>query len=178
MLFKRGVNQMPNKYLFLFLTPSLSFANISAEAEYGVSVLETQYSQAEAKVEVCKKSEESAQFTQAEKDALKTIPREHSVAIAYLSKQAWETCMQPELSEIASSLLTLQELNKQEQSQQLEIKINAIRNILFGGGRLAEEIEYNALPAETKQVLNNIDALQQPFNAMTLFEDVWGAPKY
>ena len=59
------------------------------------------------------------------------IPREHSVAVAYLANQAWEACMQPELSEIATSLLVLQELNKKEQSQQLTIKINAVRNILL-----------------------------------------------
>ncbi|NQZ50389.1 MAG: hypothetical protein HRT95_09475 [Moritella sp.] len=40
------------------------------------------------------------------------IPKEHSVAVAYLANQAWEACMQPELSEIATSLLVLQELNK------------------------------------------------------------------
>lgn len=84
--------------------------------------------------------------------------------------------MQPELSEIATSLLVLQELNEKEQSQQLAVKIHAVRNTMFGAGKLAEEMEYNALPAETKQVLDSIAAFQQPFDAIALFEDVWGAP--
>jgi hypothetical protein len=67
--------------------------------------------------------------------------------------------MQPELYEIATSLLVLQELNK-KQSQQRTIKINAVRNIMFGEGELAKEMEYNAQPTETKQVLNSIGASQ------------------
>ena len=169
---------MPSKYLFLCLMPSLCFANISADAEYGVSVLDAQYNLAEAKVDICKQHETKAQFTQAEKDALKVIPKEHSIAVAYLAKQAWEVCMQPELSEVAASLLVLQELNEKEQSQQLAVKINAVRNILFGGGKLVKEMQYNALPAETKKILNSISTFQQPFDAIALFEDVWGAPSY
>jgi hypothetical protein len=87
--------------------------------------------------------------------------------------------MQPELSEIATLLLVLQELcNKKEQSQQLAVKINVVRNIMFGEGKLAKEMAYKVLPAETKQVLNSINAFQQPFNAMALFEDVWGEQSY
>ena len=169
---------MAHKYLFLCLIPSLCFANISAEAEYGVSVLDAQYDLAETKVDICKQHETKALFTQAEKDALKVIPRDQSIAVIYLAKQAWEGCMQPELSEVAVSLLVLQELNEKEQSQQLAVKINAVRNILFGGRKLTKEMQYNALPTETKQILNSISTFQQPFDAMALFEDVWGAPSY
>jgi hypothetical protein len=65
---------MPSKHLFLCLIPSLCFANISAEAECGVSVLDAQYSQAKAKVDICKQSEAKAQFTQAGSTQHRYIP--------------------------------------------------------------------------------------------------------
>ena len=69
------------------------------------------------------------------------ILREHSVAVAYLANQAWEACMQPELAEIATSLLVLQERNEKEQSQQLTVKINAVRNIIpFDAMALFEDV--------------------------------------
>ncbi|WP_293133239.1 hypothetical protein [Moritella sp.] len=41
-----------------------------------------------------------------------------------------------------------------------------------------KEMQYHALPAETKKILNSISTFQQPFDAIALFEDVWGAPSY
>jgi len=112
-----------------------------------------------------------------DKKQIQSLPKEAGAGLGKILDDALIQCTQPEIFNLASSLLLLQEQNVVEKSKEIEEQILVIRQLIFSKTSITTTIEYEKLPVKTKADLNKIDFLKKPFDLFQVIEGAWGVPQ-
>lgn len=169
---------MLNKIFFLFILvfPLHSIAEISKEAKYASYNLQVNLAKYKAKSEVCHRKMKSFILTHNDMVKMKSLPREAGMGLGKLLDDAITKCSQPEVFNLANSLLLLQEQNLVDKSNDIQEQIFIIRKLVFSKNSILAKIEYEKLSSKLKLDLDAIDFLKQPFDLFQVIENSWGEP--
>lgn len=169
---------MLNKIIYplLLALPFYSMAEISEEAKYASFVVQVNLTKYSEKSDFCRKKMRSFTLSSTERTHLKKLPKEASKGLTKLLDDALIQCTQPEIFNLANSLLILEEQNTLEKSSVIEEQVSLIRKLVFSKTSIQPNIEYSQLSPELQSELNQIDFLKHPFDMFVVIEGAWGAP--
>lgn len=161
---------------FIFLIPLLAMADISEDGKYASSLVQINLSKYQKKSEICHQSMKKFSLSDIDKIKMQSLPREAGFALGKLLDDALNQCAQPEIFNLANSLLLLQEQNLLEKSGAINNQIEVIRKLVFSKTSLSTKAEYDKLSPKIKYDLAEIDFLKKPFDLFVVIEGVWGIP--
>ncbi|WP_432453306.1 MULTISPECIES: hypothetical protein [unclassified Agarivorans] len=169
---------MLNKIIFtLLLTlPFYSIAEISEEAKYASFLVQVNLTKYSEKSERCRNKMRSFTLSSTDRARLKKLPKEASKGLTKLLDDALLQCTQPEIFNLANSLLILEEQNALEKSSVIKEQVHLIRKLVFSKTSIQPNIEYSQLSPGLQSKLNKIDFLKYPFDMFVVIEGAWGLP--
>ncbi len=169
---------MLNK-IFVSLTFMVSLnaiAEVSENAKYASFQVQVNLAKYQSKSEACHNKMKSFVLSDSDKIKVQALPKEAGAGLAKLLDDALTQCAQPEIFNLASSLLLLQEQNLVDKSKEIEEQIFLIRKLVFSKTSISPQIEFDKLPSNIKSDLNKICFLKQPFDLFQVIEGAWGMP--
>ena len=169
---------MLNKIILslMLVTSFYSIAEVSEETKYASFAVQVNLAKYNEKSDICHNKMRSFTLSDVNKGKIQRLPKEAGVGLSKLLGDALLQCAQPEVFNLANSLLILQEQNSVEKSAVIEEQIYLIRKLVFSKTTIAANIEYSKLPPEIQSKLNAIDFLKYPFDIIEVIEGTWGVP--
>jgi len=169
---------MLNKIIFslVLLTSFYSTAEVSEKTKYASFVVQVNLAKYSEKNDICHKKMSDFTLSEVNKGNIQKLPKEAAAGLAKLLDDALLRCAQPEVFNLANSLLILQEQNSVEKSDVIEEQIYLIRTLVFSKTTITPNIVYSKLPPEIQSKLNSIDFLKHPFDIFKVIEGAWGVP--
>ena len=169
---------MLNKIIFslMLVVPFCSMAEVSEEAKYASFVVQVNLAKYSEKSDFCRNRMRSFTLSDTDTIKLKKLPKEAAAGLTKLLDDALLQCAQPEVFNLANSLLVLQEQNISEKSAAIEEQIYLIRKLVFSKTSIQPNIKYSKLSPELQSELNNVDFLKHPFDMFIVIEGAWGIP--
>jgi len=173
---------MLNEGVFLLsLLTSMSsiseVSKVSEEAKYASFDVQVNLEKYKSKSQICHQKMKDFVLSDKDKKQIQSLPKEAGVGLGKILDDALIQCSQPEIFNLASSLLLLQEQNVVEKSKEIEEQILVIRQLIFSKTSITTKLEYEKLPVKTKADLNEIDFLKKPFDLFRVIEGAWGVPQ-
>ena len=160
----------------MLVTSFYSIAEVSEETKYASFTVQVNLAKYSEKSDLCHNKMRNFTLSDVNKGKIQKLPKEAGVGLSKLLVDALLRCAQPEVFNLANSLLILQEQNSVEKSAVIEEQVYLIRKLVFSKTTIAPNIEYSKLSPEMQSKLNSIEFLKHPFDMIEVIEGAWGVP--
>lgn len=160
----------------MLVAPFYTTAEVSEEAKYASFTVQVNLAKYNEKSDICHNKMRNFTLSEVNKKKIQKLPKEAGVGLSKLLSDALLRCAQPEIFNLANSLLILQEQNSVEKSAVIEEQVFLIRKLVFSRSSILSNVEYSKLSPEIQSELDSIEFLKQPFDLFKVIEGAWGVP--
>ena len=164
------------KKMTIFLLCAISLSVDSSQDEhisFGSNLLSEKFEAFKSRHNVCIEKSKVNKLTGDSISTLKKLPISTGESLGYLNLKAIRRCASPEYNNLTRILLSVESANQELKDINVQNQIAAIKLLLFPIGEFVVEKKYYELPDKTKNILNAISELEQPFDMVNAFERAW-----